>query len=456
MACRSGNALQFFDFVATLFSLGMAGISMADGQAALFAARLRDTVWAGARIIRSTAFGMLPLALREIALPVARQELRGGTRPILRAAIIALPLLIVFGALLRGADPVFASIVSLPSIDLDELASHLFIIGFFGWVTAGWARSALLANTRARRAPEQLPFGIGMLDVTAALGSLNALFALFVLTQLGWFFGGERFLQVRTGLTAAQYAREGFFQMVWVVLLVLPVLLATRALLRPGRELERRHTALALPLIGLLGVMILSAVLRMRLYVHYYGLTLDRFYPLVFMGWLAIVLTWLAVTVLRGRGRPFVAGSVISGLGILLSLNVVVPDVLVARVDVARSRGAAADSARALDLTHLAQLGGEAAPMAVAALLGAPTNAPTAEASLSLQRDRCSAASRLLERWLPSARDIVRRENGAIAWRAWNAGDAVGERAVRANAPAIRAVRHDACARARVLDRTAR
>jgi hypothetical protein len=452
MAWRDAGGLQFLDFVATLFALGMTAVSLGDPRAALLAERLRDTVWAGLRIIRSVAVGALPLALRDIALPVARREPNVRFRPAMRAALIALPLLLVFGALLRGADPVFASLVTLPAIDVGALASHVVIIGFFAWVTAGWARGALLAGPPGARLPERLPFSLAALDVTAALGTLNALFALYVLTQLGWFFGGERFLQAQTGLTAAEYARQGFFQMVWVVLLVVPVLLATRAALRPGRELERRHTALALPLIGLLGVMIVSAMLRMRLYVRYYGLTLDRFYPLVFMGWLVIVLVWLALTVLRGRGRPFVAGAVVSGLAILVALNLIVPDAIVARVNVARGREAAA-GAEPLDLEYLTTLGGDAVPAAVAAVRSAPSRAGGPEA-LAGERARCNASTRLLSRWAPSAARLARREESAAEWRSWNRGEAVAAQAVRANTGALRAIQHDACARVRSVSPT--
>jgi hypothetical protein len=446
MAWRGSASLQFFDLVAALFALGMAAISLADPAAALLARRMRDTVWAGIRVIRSVAFGAVPLALRDVALPVARRELTGGVRPAVRAALIALPLILVFGALLRGADPLFANLVALPAIDFDDVASHVLILGFFAWITAGWARGALLAGPPGPRLPEQLPFGLSTLDVTVALGALNALFAAFVATQLGWFFGGERFLQAQTGLTAAQYARQGFFQMVWVVLLVVPVLLGTRAALRPGRALERRHTALALPLIALLGVMIVSAVLRMRLYVRYYGLTLDRFYPLVFMGWLTIVLAWLAFTVLRGRGRPFAAGAVASGLGILLLLNMLVPDAIVARVNVARAAARPSGDTGALDLTHLASLGAEATPLAVAAVLSAPPSDVVLDANTSPELARCSAASRLLTRWGPGSRA---RDPRAEDWRRWNRGEAMATRIVAANAAALRVVQHDACGRVR-------
>ena len=451
MAWRAADALQFFDFAATIFALGMAAVSLADARAALFASRLRDTVWAGARVVGSVAIGIVPLALRDVALPVAREELRGRLRPAVRALLIALPLVFVFGSLLRGADPVFASIFAFPDINFASLASHVAVIGFFAWVVAGWARAALLRDPSVGRAPETLPFTLGQLDVTAALGTLNVLFALYVATQLGWFFGGERFLQARTGLTAAEYARQGFFQMVWVVVLVLPILLVTRATLRPGRALERRHTMLALPLIALLLIMIVSAVLRMRLYVHYYGLTLDRFYPLVFMGWLAIVLTWLALTVLRGRGRAFVGGAVTVALVILALLNVFVPDRLVAGTNVARARGEARAGAPALDLTHLATLGGDAVPLAVSSVLLPTRENADSAAALHQARDRCQAARVLLRRWGPSSRELARREASGVSWRMWNAGVASAMQIVRANHRALLSVQHDACARERSL-----
>ena len=60
--------------------------------------------------------------------------------------------------------------------------------------------------------PLRLPFQLGVLETTAALVTLNVLFGVFIAAQLGWLFGGEAFLRARTGLTAAEYARHGFFR----------------------------------------------------------------------------------------------------------------------------------------------------------------------------------------------------------------------------------------------------
>jgi hypothetical protein len=439
LAWRESDLLDFVDLLAAFGALAMAAIALSERRAGLFAARLRDTIWAMANIVRSTALGVVPLALQASDGATSREPRGTRVLPALRTALIVVVLLLVFGSLLRGADPIFASLVKLPDVDLGEIASHLVVIGFFTWLVGGWARGALRTGEGRFRAPDRLPLEIGLVDVTAALGTLNALFALFVLIQLGWFFGGEQFLRAQTGLTVAEYARRGFFQMVWVVVLVVPLLLATRAALRPGGAVARRHTMLSLPLIVLLCVMILSAVARMRLYVSYYGLTTERFYPLVLMGWLALVLVWFALTVLRDRGRPFAGGALVSGLVALALLNLVAPDAIVARANVARA--SQASTARSgLDFMHLASLSGEAAPIAVAAILLPPAAVDVDSTSRAhAHDDRCRAARRLLRRWGDGSRAADRsRRDGA--WRSWNAGERSALTVVGGHAAELRQV----------------
>jgi hypothetical protein len=444
-AWRDSGALQFLDVVTAIAALGLAAISLRDPALAIWAPRLRDTVWAGAAIVGNVMRGIVPLALRELFAADRHSGWMGRTRTGARMALIAGILLLVFGSLLRSADPIFARLVALPDLDFETIASHTIVAGFFAWIAGGWAYGALMASPTSRRAPDRLPFTLNALDVATALGTLNVLFGAYVLTQLGWFFGGERFLHATTGLTAAQYARQGFFQMVWVVVLVVPLLLATRAALAPGDALARRHTLLSLPIVGLLGAIVLSAALRMRLYVHYYGLTTDRLFTLVFMGWLTIVLALLAATVLRGRGRGFVAGSVISGLTLLAGLHIVVPDLVVARVNIARAANASPGVKSDLDLPHLASLSGDAIPLAVAATLAAPSGASATATAANVNAQRCDAASRLLWQWGPVSRAAERRRAQG-AWRSWNAGETAALQSVGANSAALRRLRHATCA----------
>jgi len=444
MAWRASPQLQALDFLATLFALGVAAVVMGAPSAGLHAARLRDTVWAGARVLRDVFVGAVPLTIRELLAPSARSMASQRGWPAARALLIVVVLLAVFGSLLRSADPVFASLVAFPELDIGTVMSHLVLTAFFAWVFAGWARGAFISASAASEPPAGTPASLGMSDVNATLGTLVVLFTLYVATQLGVLFGGEDFLRARTGLTAASYARTGFFQMVVVAALVIPLLTATRALLRPDPAIVRRHTQLALPTVVLLLAMIASAAFRMRLYVRFYGLSTERYYTLAIMTWLAFTLLWLTATTLRGREGRFWAGAVVSALATLAVLNIVVPDIVVARVNVARATRAAAPARTPLDVEHLSTLSGDAAPHVIAALLESTPPAAGDSDEAGMRKRRCTAATRLLTRWGPSSRAAARADSPG-GWRTWNAAERRALRVTAQSAADLQAVQDASC-----------
>ena len=456
MAWRASPQLQAFDFLASLFALGLAAIALGQPASSLFGGRVRDTLWAGARVLRDVFIGAIPLTWRELLAPSVRDSASRRGWPVVRTVLIVVALVGVFGSLLRDADPLFASLLALPDFDLGVAISHVLITGFFAWVFAGWSRGAFISAATAGRPPERLPFTLGLTDMTAALVTLDVLFTLFMIAQLGWLFGGESFLQARTGLTAAEYARQGFFQMVFVVVLVVPLLMATRALLIPGAEAARRYTRLAIPMVVLLVAMLVSAAIRMRLYVQYFGLTTDRFYTLAIMAWLAFVLIWLGVTTLRGRDQRFVAAAVVAGFVTLFVLNAMAPDALVARMNVARAQRATSAGGVPLDLDYLSTLSGDAMAIVIPATLAPPAHisestrgAAGSGEEMSPVTQRCLAARRIRARWSPSSRTAGRLDADG-AWRQWNAGDNRALQLAAENARPLLAVQHDACAAARL------
>lgn len=442
LAWRDSEQLQAFDFLATVGSLLMAAATLNSRHTALFAPRFRHTVRAAAHAARTLIADFPVLVFRDAA---ARFDTGRWTRVSQRAIRIVLvggTLTLVFGSLLGNADPIFASYVTLPNLDPAAFVRHAIVIAFVAWTIGGLARGALVGISDTPRRIGALPIQLDRLEIITAFVTLIVLFSAFIVAQLGWLFGGEAYLRARTGLTAAAYARQGFFEMMWVVALVVPLLVATRAALRRGWALARLHSMLALPVVALLGAIILSAALRMRLYVSYYGLSTERLYPLVFMAWLAFVLVWLAVTTLRGRARRFGPGVVLSALTTLAGLNVIVPDAVVARVNVARSSA----SAMPLDVRYLTRLSGEAAEPAVLAVI-ADARRPRVAALPHESVDQCITLTDLLGRWGSTSAARVRRSRRG-AWRSWNAGEAHATSVVSAHETELEAIRRDACARA--------
>jgi hypothetical protein len=407
----------------TLLALSMSGIPVVS----LASARVRDLVQAAFGTGLGVAGGVVPLLLRDAELHSGFNPSRAGRiRRTAKALVITVPILLVFTFLFAQADPVFGSFVTLPVLDYEVALSHVVIAGFFAWVVAGWMRRALVRQpATAGTATIPFPLTLSTTDVTIALGALNVLFATFVLVQLGWLFGGEELVLRTTGLTYAEYARRGFFELMGVAALLLPVLLGAHALIpeSDGRTL-RIYRALALLLVMLLGAIMFSAGARMWLYVRYYGISADRLYATAFMIWLAIVFEWLALTVLRFRPRTFAAGGVISALLVLGTLNVVNPDALVARSNLAR--GSSPSGAAGADLEYVASLGGDAVPLVVSALVD------PARGTSAATPTRCAAARIILEKWTGERRTRV-----ASQWASWNLARARAVRAVQAHEAAL-------------------
>jgi hypothetical protein len=314
-----------------------------------------------------------------------------------RALMLALALVVVFAVLLSGGDPVFRQLVSWPaSWDALRLPEYLFRF----CLCACPALAITWSTTRpAEPRADLLADGITLnrLDVLTALVSLNALFAVYLLLQLRVLFGGSAYVLATTGLTLAQYARGGFFALTFAAALVLGVLLGLNALLREDRlgawPVARR---LSTSLLGMVGLMLVSATTRMLLYVQTFGITIDRIVALAVMAWLAMTGVWFLLTVLRERSSFFVIGAVVTGSVTLFALNVINPEAIVVRSAVAQSaRGGVFDTEYMLK-----ELRSDAVPALVQALKDGMV--PPHDAAQS-----CFIATELLTRWnTPSANPV--------------------------------------------------
>src|SRR5207247_1996593 len=186
----------------------------------------------------------------------------GGALRHLRAVgagtLLALPLLLVFGGLFASADAVFGNVLAGAfDIDFGAVASHTFLIACGTTLAGGVLWSALLRAVAQPTGGPGRGFSLGIVPVGTALGLLDALFLLFVVIQLRYFFGGTDLIQRTTGLTYAEYARRGFFELVAASALVLPILLAADWAVRNEAPQQRRTFR---SLAGLLILLLADAV----------------------------------------------------------------------------------------------------------------------------------------------------------------------------------------------------
>jgi hypothetical protein len=339
----------------------------------MFVGGVMDYLLGSTAVGLSAAFGPLVLAVRDIRWSQFETQGRIGVAvAVLRGVLLAILPVLLFAALFRSADAGFDRLVrTLLDVDLNEITIHLIVIGLITWIVAGWGRQLVIEQPWNNFVSQRsAPFTIGMVETTIMLGALVVLFATFVVLQIEYLFGGVAFVEASRDFTYAEYARRGFFELVWVAMLSLTLLLVTHWLVRPtSGNGQHVFVTLVAVLIALLYVIMLSAVLRMALYTSLYGLTELRLYTTAFMTWLAVVFAWFVATVLRGQRRHFAVGAVVAGFVTVAVLNGINPDGLIARTNLTR-----ADSPRPPDGVYLTSLSADAVPAIVAGLSALPTD----------------------------------------------------------------------------------
>lgn len=363
-AWRDSGTLKTLDLISCIVLLGLHASCARIGP--MFSVSVGGILRSAVVLPIQALTGAFTLLLGDITWSaIPRNGWSKQTFGVIRGVLIAAPLLLLFGALLASADTVFEHFLELAfNWDYSQLFNHVSLFLLCAWLAAGLLNALLRSSIPQAAAVASRKFSLGTVEIATVLGLLNLLFLSFVVVQLRYFFGGAALVQQTVGLTYAQYARQGFFELVAVAALVLPLLLALRALLR---EEESRARGLFQWLAGvevaLLFVIMASAMIRMKLYESEYGLTELRLYTSVFMGWLAVVFVWFTATVLRNRRPRFAIGALLSALAAVAILHAANPDAAIVRANLAHMA-----AGHVFDADYAASLGTDAVPVLAAAL----------------------------------------------------------------------------------------
>lgn len=324
----------------------------------------------------TTAFvWRLPAMPKWLVRPLAR-PLRGGTRsaaPLARGLMIGGFLLVVFGTLFATADRAFAHLAEkllVPDLDLGVLPLRMIVGGvatLFAGALASFAPRAIgpqvnwLSKLGAFPAVNERPRRtLGRVEWMVALGLLDLLFAAFVIVQVAVLFGGRTHVLRTAGLTYAEYARSGFFQLLAVAaltLLVLAVAVRYAERTRPADTLVLQ--ILGGILCGLTLVILFSALRRLGLYEEVYGFTrlrisvhatilwLEGIFAMVLIGGAIKKFGWLPLTVVAYTGAALLVFTLINPDRVIATRNVERFEET-GRIDVGYLAGLSADAMPAL------------------------------------------------------------------------------------------------------------
>jgi hypothetical protein len=293
--------------------------------------------------------------------PLVRTRNRMGViAPIARGALIAAPIAILVAVLLAAADPVFASFFNI-SFDFGRLAVDLTFVAGGALVAAGLLRLAAAEPLSRVDGPA---WRLGSIEGLVVLAVLDAIFATFAVAQAIAAAGAAGDALRAAGVTYADYARSGFFQLLWVAgITAVTLILFSRITSLTQRATTRAFQVLSLVAVGLTLLIVLVAFQRLRIYEEAYGFTMLRLYSHIFAVWIALIFVLLAADFagLFQRRRWLVGAISVSAMAVLLALNLINPEAIVVSLNIDR-----AQATHKIDAQYLATLSNDATPTLLA------------------------------------------------------------------------------------------
>ncbi|MFG3682445.1 DUF4153 domain-containing protein [Micromonospora chalcea] len=319
----------------------------------------------GGRLVRSILFGLvatpfaalrgLPWVRRHVTTSASAATVSKVTVSVVATVVV----LVVFGSLLASADAAFSEALGslVPETDMGSVFSWVFlaVVGGLIAVAAVYTIAAPPDLSTVDKSGERR---IGLLEWAPAIGALVLLFAGFVVVQFTVLFGGQQHVQRVAGLSYAEYARSGFWQLLFVTLLTVAVLGGVGRWARRERPVERVLLRVLLGLISALSVVIVaSALSRMWTYQKVYSFTGERIFVMAFEMLLGTVFLMIILAGVRFKGRWIPGTTVALAVAMLLGLAVLNPEDYVARRNALRY-----EQTGKIDAWYLRALSADATP----------------------------------------------------------------------------------------------
>jgi hypothetical protein len=213
--------------------------------------------------------------------------------------VIALPILLVVLNLLISADTQFERMLGgiplwFQVVDGEDIiriiVTLIYTFSFFGFLQ-------ILFKKQIKVIKEQNKIPLFQIDAVIAITVLvliNVVYVLFTIVQFKYFFSGT----LQEDLTFAEYARKGFFELLFVTLINLSITVFVVTFVNRATNMMRRLTQIMLTILVLASAVLLtSAFMRMGLYEEAYGFTFTRILVHSFMIFLVVIFTYTLVKI---------------------------------------------------------------------------------------------------------------------------------------------------------------
>ena len=270
---------------------------------------------------------------------------------IARGLAVALAVGVLLTTLLANADAALGQI--LGATLSSSVWTHLVLTAVLTPILASISATShvRVVPTAAGWVPTVRP-----VEAVMGLGAMVVVLSCWAAVQVTIAAGGADRLLAAADVTRAEHAREGFFEMVVVVAVVLGLLSLFGRLL--GDDVSVGAVALLVSTGVLTIVLVAVSFSRLSLYIEAFGLTMLRLSVAWFLGWLAILVVAVAAWSCGvARRRSWLATLVlVSATLTVTAFGWSNPEATVAVTNLRRDNAVVA-----LDVDHLATLGPDAA-----------------------------------------------------------------------------------------------
>ncbi|GAA4551082.1 DUF4153 domain-containing protein [Amycolatopsis samaneae] len=322
----------------------------------------------GARTVNSLCYDVLAVPLEALrALPwvgkglgaLALRRAAGGQRAVF-AVLATAGLLAVFVPLLSSADATFAHLVSALVPDIDPPSALRWGLVFVA-AALGLAGACYLLAAPPHPATDGRPARTAnRLEWALPLGVLVLVFAVFVAVRLVVLFGGTDYVLRTEGLTSADYARGGFWQLCACTVLTLALVAAALRWAPNATAADRAWQRTLLGALSVLSlVLVVSALSRMWTYQQAYGFTVLRVLVEVCEVWLGVVFLLVLGSLVRLRTAWLPRAAIGAAALALLALAVLDPERTIAEANIDR-----AAHGKPLDTAYLSGFSADVVPAA--------------------------------------------------------------------------------------------
>lgn len=267
---------------------------------------------------------------------------------ILIGVLIAVPLLVFVINLLSDADPIFEDVIRTifgTLFSWDIIGFTLFVFLTFLYVYGLIVKMPLrnLNPVFGSSKKYEAPIGI---TITV---SLTAVYLLFSVIQILYLFINHMTLPV--GMSYSEYARQGFFQLLVVVVLNVFIVIICSEIFEESKVLKTVLTIMCLCTF----IMIASSAMRMFMYIGEYNLTYQRLTGLFLLLLTAFLMAGVLIK-LYVRSFPLITFSVFAIFTFYMIFAFARPVHIVTKYNLTHTQQ------RALDLYYLESLGLDAVP----------------------------------------------------------------------------------------------